>query len=274
MTAIGLGLVPVTSDPGTLLALHDVAGELEAILGGSIDVRVARSPEALEEDFTRGVTQLVWSSPALALSSPKMREAVPLVCSVREGVAYYHSVLVVRRGSPITSPLQLRGTRAAWVAPTSASGYIFPRIALAGHGVDPTSLFLREEFLGAHGDVVDAVRSGTADVGATFAVFERGDASRPLVRAGHHDVEGGKDELRVLLATPPIPADLFLATRALFDAHGPLVARALEELPRRVPRALLTAFGAEGLVPTSERELGELRRQLADARAMGIWGGP
>jgi hypothetical protein len=61
------------------------------------------SPAALEDDFEAGRTQLLWSSPSLALSSPRLRSAVPLVCSVREGVAYYHSVLVVARESAITS---------------------------------------------------------------------------------------------------------------------------------------------------------------------------
>lgn len=292
MPAIGLGLVPVTSDPGTLLALHEVAMALGDILGGSIEVHTAASHEALEADFAAGRTQLVWSSPALALSSPRLRSAVPVVASVREGVAYYHSVLVVRKSSPIASPLSLRGACVAWVARTSASGYIFPRVALAGHGIDPTTLFLREDFLGAHGAVVEAVQRGHAHVGATFAVFERGDATRPLIRAGHHETSSGglsaqatsgtataapargREPLRVLLATPPIPSDLFLASRSLYDDHGPLVTRALEALAARVPRALQTAFGAEGLVPTTERELSELRQQLADAQAMGLFEPP
>lgn len=271
MPALGLGAVPVTLDPETRLALHEVAAALGSILDCAVDVHVAPSPAALEDDYASGKSPLVWSSPVLALSSPKLRGAVPLACSVREGVAYYHSVLLVRRSSPITSPLALRGTRVAWVARTSASGYVFPRVALAGHGIDPTTLFLREDFLGAHGAVVEAVRRGDADVCATFAVFERGDATRPLVRAGHHDTPGDGEPLRVLLPTPPIPSDLFVASPELAAAHGPLLVRALEALGTRVPKALLCAFGADALVPTSEHELGDLRRQLADAQAMGLF---
>lgn len=253
-----------------MLALHEVAATLEAILGTTVAIHTAGSPAELAADFAAGRVQMVWSSPVLALTADELRTAVPLVCSVRQGVAYYHSVLVVRRSSPITSALGLRGTRAVWVAPTSASGYLFPRIALAGQGVDPTDLFASETFVGAHGAVVAAVQRGEADVGATFAVFSGGDATGTLVRAGHHEAGEAGEPLRVLLATPPIPADLFLCSRALHDDCGPLLRRALAALPERVPRALAIAFGAEGLQTTTERELGELRRQLADARALGL----
>ena len=80
-------------------------------------------------------------------------------------------------------------------------------------------------------------------MGATFAVFERGDASRPLIRAGYHEAGRGGAEFRVILATPPIPAELWVAKPEL-DAslgHAQIIA-AFEALERACPDALQSAF--------------------------------
>src|SRR5690606_22887364 len=155
-------------------------------------------------------------------------------------------------------------------APTSAGGYIFPRVALAGHGIDPNGLFTSETFLSSHGAVARAVFDGSADVGATFAVFEGGDATGALVRAGFSAIEGGS-WARILLPTPAIPADVVVATRALVRELGiDRIQGALRALSLVAPEALRRVLGADALEPCEERSLDELRRQLDDARALGM----
>src|SRR5688572_15688821 len=97
-STLGLGLVPVTRDPRATLAVHEVAAELGAMLGCTIEPRLCSSPEELASDHLDGRAPLVWSSPVLALTT--LRRSVPIACSVREGVAWYHSVLVVRKDAP------------------------------------------------------------------------------------------------------------------------------------------------------------------------------
>lgn len=266
------GLVPVHDDEETRAGLAHITLALGEALGRPVVERRAASPDALARAWGSGTIDLAWVSPALALTAPEMRGAVPAVSSVRQGVASYHGVLFVRRDSPIASPLGLRRARAAWVAPTSAGGYIFPRVALAGHGVDPAGLFAEESFLGSHGAVARAVRDGDADVGATFAVFEGGDATAPLVRAGFTDLEGG-GWARILLPTPPIPADLLVASPGLAREVGlDRLRAALRALPLVAPEAVRHVLGADSFVACDERSLEDLRRQLDDARVLGVLG--
>lgn len=266
---IVFGLVPIHDDSHTELSLETVRAALELHSGLSAGVHRAISPEALVSAYRSGIVNLLWSSPTLALTAPELRDAVPVVSAVRQGVAHYHGVLFVRSDAPIRSPLELRGARAAWVAPTSAAGYIFAQVTLAGHGIDPDGLYGEERFLGSHGAVVQAVLDGDADVGATFAVFEDGDASKPMIRAGFLDVPGGR-EVRVVLSTPPIPADLVLAHPALSERLDGRLPAIFQQIAAAHPGAVHQVLGADAFELCEPRALAELRRQLDDARALGV----
>ena len=262
------GLVPVRDDAPTALALETLRAALAERTGLSCGVWCAPSPSALVSAYASGAVNLVWSSPTLALTAPELRAAQPVVSAVRQGVAHYHGVLFVRPDSPIQSPLALRGARAAWVASTSAAGYLFAQVALAGHGIDPEGLYGHERFVGSHGAVVQAVLDGEADVGATFAVFEEGDASRPMIRSGFLDV--GAD-MRVLLSTPPIPADLVLTHPTLGARLGGRLVDIWKRIADTHGEAMRRVLGADEFAACDPRALGDLRRQLEDARALGVF---
>ncbi|MCA9609711.1 MAG: phosphate/phosphite/phosphonate ABC transporter substrate-binding protein [Myxococcales bacterium] len=264
-----LGLVPVVDDRHTRTALDRVAERLAAATGRRCSIHAVVSPNALRAAYAGGEVNLVWSSPTLALGAPELKGAVPVATCVRQGLARYHGVVFVRRDASVRVAADLRGRTMAWVAPTSAAGYIFPRVALAAQGLPPRGLFSEERFLDTHGAVVLAVIDGHVDAGATFAVFEDGDALRPMVRAGFVDL-GYEDEVRVVLTTPPIPSDLFVATPALSASLGPRLHQAIESTATDDPEAFHRVFGADGVVPPDLHALGELRRQVEDARALGI----
>ncbi len=264
-----LGLVPVVDDDLTRGALDEIAALLAAATGRPCAVRRLDSPSAMRAAYAAGEINLVWSSPTLALHAPELRRAVVVATCVRQGVAHYHGVLFVRRDSTIRAAPDLRGRSVAWVAPTSAAGYLFPRVALAALGLDPRALFSTERFLDNHGAVVLSVLDGAVDAGATFAVFEQGDARRPLVRAGFVDL-GHEDDVRVILATPEIPSDLFVASPAIHAELGERLVAALARAAEALPEAFHRVFGAEDVVPPDPRTLAELRRQIEDARAMGV----
>lgn len=266
--SVRIGLVPSRRDVDTDDALERCRCALERSLG-VCRVRRFSSPEHLAAAFDGDEVDLVWSSPTLALLSPALRDGVPVANAVRQGTAAYHGVLFVARTSTFPSVLALRGARAAWVSPSSAAGYLFPRIALASSGVELEGFFAEESFLGSHGAVAEAVACGDADVGATFAIFEHGDATRPLVRSGFLD-DPTLPPMRVLLASAPIPADLWIATPALHAAYGGRLRRALADLCVAEPGPVMRVFGAEAYVPCERRGLEDLRRQLEDARALDL----
>lgn len=264
---IGFGIVP--NGPESALAGDSLADRVALALGQEVRYETYESPMALSLGFLRDEIDLLWSSPTLALTAAPLKGAVPIGASVREGQRYYHAVLFAQRDSPIKNPMELRHKRVAWVAESSASGHIFPKLALAGFGVDPSGFFGQEVFLGSHGDVVRAVASGEVDVGATYAVFQNGDAAGEVLRTGFHDV-APDEKFRILLATPRIHADLLLVRDRLAEV-GPRILGAFQSVGAAHPAEVSAVLGTHEFAAVDGASLAELRVQVAHAKALNIF---
>jgi phosphonate transport system substrate-binding protein len=265
------GIVPTHDDQASRALLGDWCD----ILGRAVDATVvpfrAPSPEALAQGIGAGRIQIAWLSPTLLATSVELEGAAPLVSSVRQGVAAYHAALFCDAARSFTSLRDLRGKRAAWVAKSSSSGYIFPRIGLARSGLDPTKLFGAELFLDSHGAVVAAVFEGRADVGATFAVYKDSDASRPLLRAPFVDGHP-PGKARVLLASGPIPADVIAAAPPVPTALRSKLRTALMALagdPAARP-ILAGIFGIDGFEVFTDGSHRRLKALLASGAQRGL----
>ncbi|MGE3669909.1 MAG: phosphate/phosphite/phosphonate ABC transporter substrate-binding protein [Polyangiaceae bacterium] len=269
VTRIAIGLVPVWDDPMTSVQLEQIRRLLEKHLDSSVVFIRYRKPEMLARAFEDREVDLAWTSPILALTHPCMSGGIPMASAVRQGATYYHSVLFTSVDSGLMSASQLQGTSVAWVAPTSAGGYVFPRVALASQGLDPQTLFKTEIFCFSHGGVVDAVLTGQADVGATFAVFEDGDATKKLLRAGFQDSERDAT-VRILVVSTPIPSDLWLGSRAAVDQLGGDLLSALQRLCSEAPNAMLSVFGAEMYEAPSRKRLEQLREDVEHAQSLEL----
>jgi ABC-type phosphate/phosphonate transport system substrate-binding protein len=232
---------------------------LEHDTGMTVSPLLAPSPSTLADALVTGKAQFAWLSPTLLLMLPKLASMVPLLSSVRQDVAFFHAVVFAAMGSRVESIADLHQVSAAWVAPTSAAGYLVPRLTLARRGVDVTSAFVREDFLGTHGAVATAVLEGRADVGATYAHFEHGDAARRLLRTGYSDAVIGS-KANVLAVSGPIPADMIVAHPDVAPAVRIAVAGALSRLPsdpvgRHALRTVIGADDFRAVTPEALREL-------------------
>ena len=266
---IAIGLVPVWDDPTTSMQLEHLRRLLEKLLGSAVLFIRYRKPEAMAHAFEDGEVDLVWTSPILALTHPSMARGVPLASAVRGGATHYHSVLFVSADSDMKSAMAMQGRSVAWVAPTSAAGYVFPRVALASQGLDPQTLFKTEMFCFSHGAVVDAVTSGQADVGASFAVFEDGDPTKSLRRAGFQDAEHDV-AVRILVVSSAIPSDLWLATRPAAQYLADRLLSSLSELCAQAPNAMMSVFGAEMYVAPDLKRLEGLREDVEHAQSLEL----
>ena len=233
----------------------------------------APSPEALASAFTAGRVDVAWISPALFITSAAFERARPIVCSIRQGMATYHAVLFVDAVSPIRSVSQLAGSRVAWVSKTSAAGYIVPRLALASHGYDPRGLFSRETFHDSHGNVARAVLEGAADVGATYAVFEEGDAASKMIRAGFTEIPEGA-RARILYAAGPIPSDPVVVAEDVDAKSRIALLEAFTGDLAPVREAISHVIGAEAFEPVRRGSFDSLREQIQDGRTLGLLDGP
>jgi phosphonate transport system substrate-binding protein len=271
LRTIVFGCVPDDDDDATREHVAQLCQRLSHLAGMSIEPGLFGSPAELAAAIGEGRVAIAWVSPALLLTSPHLRDAEPLVQSVREGVTTYHGALFVPPDSPIHTPTDLEGTRAGWVAETSAAGYLFPRLLLASYGLDPRKLFASEAFFHSHGGVARAVRTKQVDVGGTYVVFERGDPTRAVVRASFLD-DAGMRTARVLLPTAPIPSDMIVASKALSAGMRQQVQRAFEGLDAdaEAREPLRRVLGAEGFREFDPTALRPLREQIALGRELGL----
>lgn len=267
---ITLAVVPSTTPGDRRAALDDVCRALGAILRTEVDGVTPESYEELTELFVRDEVQYAWVSPAQLVLAEQQIRLAPVVSAVRGDRTEYHGALFVPAESPAREITQLAGGRVAWVDATSASGYLYPRLQLAARGLDPSRLFGEELFLRSHAEVVRAVFSGRADVGATYSEWPRPGHLGEL-RSGFRDVAPERPA-RVLEWTSAIPNDLIaghgLRSRAELRQFGDAV---LALAAREDGRALLyRAFHAERFVVTPRGALGKLRDLVEHAREHGL----
>lgn len=79
------------------------------------------------------------------------------------GRAEYHSVILVREDSGITSMDELRGRRFAFTDPLSATGRLYPLSVLKQKGLDPGTFFAMSTYTYSHDNSIKAVVEGVVD---------------------------------------------------------------------------------------------------------------
>lgn len=236
--------------------------------GVPLVARCALSYEELQRMIVAGEVAAAWVPPIVYLHIERVGGVEPLVTHTRAAGVTYESVLIVLTESKIRSLEGLRGSRAAWVDPWSAAGYVLPRIKMATLEMDPREVFHEEKFYGSHDATVRAVLSGDADVGGTYA---RRDADGRLVRGGWTEMPEAEGRIHVLTSFGPIPSDLIVA-------HSSLPAKSKQALIKGLvsvaddPIAPLVQkiFGVQRFREGGLPSFGALRRALDGAIARGL----
>ncbi len=262
-SALGFGLVAHREPVETSLVLAEFCRRVRGRTGQTLRPCIEASPAALADAFRRRTIHLAWAGATLVMLSEDMAGAVPLVSSIREGVALYHAVLFSRADAPFETLESLAGVRVAWVAPTSASGCILPRASIRRRGLDAARMFREEHFVGSHVAVARAVFSGRADVGATYAIFERGDVGAGMVRSGFLDAAPDQP-VRVLDLSGPIPGDLIVAAPDVDASTRDVLRKGIIDVCADIEGGALVRglFGADGLRAAPDDALDDVREFL------------
>jgi phosphate/phosphite/phosphonate ABC transporter binding protein len=247
--------------------------QFSTIVGSHAGVEVAvceaRTYEDLAVLMAKGEVDFAWLPPIPFIALERRGAAVPIASNVRGGKSQFHSVLIVHAKSRIKTPLELKGKRAVWVDPYSASGYVLPRIALSAIGVDVRRAFAEESFLHSHEAVVSAVVSKSADFGGTYAgIDETGGA----VRGVWLEMQGAEESVRVLASFGAIPGDLIAARPGLAASVREKLTFALIKVSRDKKNELLIreVFGVDEFRRFMDAGYDVLRRATNDASASGI----
>ncbi|MCU0692413.1 MAG: PhnD/SsuA/transferrin family substrate-binding protein, partial [Polyangiaceae bacterium] len=216
--------------------------QLENGFSGALGLRCkvwgfARYGELIDA-IGEGDVDCAWLPPVAYVRARRSGSPQLLLTVERAGQASFCAALLARPGS-VGSLQEMSSTRAAWVDPWSAAGYLMPLAMLRERGLGPSTLFSSQAFVGSHNAVLDCLRAGTADICGTFCVPDGagGFASKPWSDA---------DGFKVLAVSSPIPGDTICAASGLAE---PLTQRVVDALldERRSPD-VLALLGASRLV--------------------------
>lgn len=269
MGSITLAVVPSVTPGDRRAAVEALCAALAPLVGNEVTPAFPASYSELALGFERDRVHYAWMPPALLVLTDENVQLRPLLSALRNDRADYCAAMFVDERAPYDLIEELRGKTVAWVDPTSASGYLFPRFQLAARGIDPSDFFGEELFVKSHDEVVRAVVSGRAQIGATYA--ERPLANQPLRRAGFLDV-APDHAFRVLEWTGTIPNDVIAGHGLISKPEHRIFANALLTLTERADgrRLLYNAFHTERFMTTPRNALRPLWEIVRVARARGL----
>jgi phosphonate transport system substrate-binding protein len=269
MGAITIAVVPSSTPGDARLALDSLCIALTKLLDRPVDGINCASYSDLARELETDRVDYAWMSPTLMILTSENIQLQPLLSAVRNDRTAYNACMFVDGKRTIHAVEELRGQVVAWVDPSSASGYLVPRIHLVARGVDPTRHFREELFLRSHADVVRAVLDGRADVGATYGL--RPADGEPVARAGFIDVAPDR-HVRVLEWTREIPNDVIVGRGLMSKPEHRELSNAILTLAERESgrRLLFKVFHAEKFETPRSDVLAPVQELVALGRQHGL----
>jgi phosphonate transport system substrate-binding protein len=244
------------------------ADALGAVVGRRLQVTVTRDYERLLDGVLVGAISVAWMPPLIHARAAQHGALLACV-SERAGGLTYRAALLVRNDSHRATLDSLRGARAAWADPFSASGYLFPQLHLLAAGVDPRYDFASESFHGTVARAARAVAEGEADLCAHYISDAAGASPAEHWKLAHLELrrtlgDAVADQLRVLDVTDPIPPDGMVLSPPLAGLAQASLRDALLQLHQRPggKEALHRLLQADRLAPVT----GEVARIIARLR--------
>jgi phosphonate transport system substrate-binding protein len=228
-----------------------------------VHVDVAADYAAIAHAVVNGRAHAAWMPP-VSHARATLAGAHLVAVAERHGGLAYRSALLVRTDSVWTAPSGLHAVRAAWTDPSSASGWLFPRLHLLAAGLDPKRDIASEKFYGSAEGALAAVAGGEADL---CACYVRDTNPAQALDDAERVFRGAREKLRVLAITDLIPPDGVVVGPGMDQTARAQIATALLGLHHRdLGRAALAELmQAERLVPPTDDVLRLVQRLRAHA---------
>jgi phosphate/phosphite/phosphonate ABC transporter binding protein len=230
---------------------------LGSALGRPVRTVVLADYQTLVDTVVEGDVDFAWMPP-LSFVEAFDRGAGLLAVARRAGQKSYRGAIIVRADASFTALAELGGARGAFVDPQSSSGYLMPMAQLVRFlpaGGPP----IKPQFHGSHRAVCDAVASGWAEFGATYAVFDGGGNLKSS--AWRELLPERQAEVRALAFSAPIPGDCLACGPGLPESVADKLRAALWAMASEPGGAEVVGqvFGADGLVPGDATDYDALR---------------
>ena len=218
--------------PAKVFNASDYNGVAQAMFANQIDVAlVGPSNYAMMWSQTKGAVE-------------------PILTNLEiDGSTGYYTVLFVKASSPFRKLADLKGKTIAYADVNSTSGYLFPRHAMRGEGLNPDAFFGKPLFAGGHDQGVIAVVKGQADAGVTWASGVGDPAegySRGILRRMADQKLLNMKDLRIIWKAGPIVNGPVVVRKALPQGFKDALVAALIDLPRESPEAFRAMVSGDG----------------------------
>jgi serine/threonine-protein kinase len=166
--ALSIGF-PMTSDETVVRAdIEPLRASLERALARPVNVVITTSYDDLKQWLLTGAIDVAALPPYLYVETRTNEPRVTLIATkLVEGSAGNDSVLYVNESSGVTTIAELKGKRLCFPDAKSATGYLFPRLALKRAGVDPDRDIVNH-LSGSHLQSMREKVSGVCDAAATY----------------------------------------------------------------------------------------------------------
>lgn len=207
--------------------------------------------DALGKAVTQRIVDIGWFSPFAYVSTKQKADLVPIVTPVVNRATSYTGYIITRKDSGINSIEDLAGKRFGFVDQKSASGYVYPKAALAEHGKIAERFFGETLFVGSHNKVIEEVLSSSIDAGATYS-----EAMDAAAAAG-----ANTGQLRIIFKTDPIPKDVIAGAPGFDLELAGKFREAFESLKDSNPAyAFMGKAHINGFVATNDADYEVVRR--------------
>ena len=164
-----------------------------------------------------------------------------------DGTSTYHGLIFVRRDSGIRTAKDMKGKRFAFVDKATTAGYLLPLAYFKKHGIKHYKVYFKETyFAGTHGDAINDVLNGRADIGAAKnTVYER------MAKTDNRI----KNDLIILETSPDVPENGLAVRKELDDSIKMKLKGVLLAMDNdRDGIIVLKNFGALRFIITSDKD--------------------
>lgn len=207
-------LVPQSDLQKDVASLKPLFADLQAALGIPVEVIMPTSYGAVIEDLLSGAVDLARLGPAAYVSAKKQDPGITAFATVsrsapgqREEDTFYHSILVVRKGSPYQTITSLRGKKVALVDPDSTSGALIPRHVFAREIKMPLEKYFGQVmYSGAHDQSIANLKKDKVD--AAFI-------SSSTLNVPNENSRTSADDFLILWRSAAIPRNPFVLRSGL-----------------------------------------------------------
>ena len=258
ITKLRFGITPYLAARQLHVQMQPVADEVGAALGIGIEVTVTQTYGELVDAMARGTMDIALLSPlTYVLAKERQPDLQLLARTMTYGSTDYSSYLAVRADSSLQGLSDLKGKRIAFVDPLSASGFLFPYVAILDGGLDPKKDFQHLEFSGTHPASLQAVASGRVDAAAI--------SSGTLTE----DQSGASAEVRILFKAGRVPYDALCARAGLSPAVIAKLSTVFQHIDTRSRRGreiLGRATGISAWIAAQDRDYDDVRAVLSRVR--------